>query len=149
MNLIHMNDEYKRLKRVKLVAYATYQKLTIKLVQWQNIQDGQPAHNPRWNYYIIVPLREINLTLVEQLAKCHTDEGVQYYDESFVFNQVFWHGGITYAEYHHKTWRGKNMSTYEVGCDYNHLADRGCSYDLTSVLNEALITAKEINDLIK
>lgn len=140
---------YHQIQRVKLIAYAKYEKLTIKLVQWQDLANGFATSRPKWNYYIIVPVREINPTLVGKLAKCVGPDDVDYYDENFAFNKVFWHGGITYAEYHRKSYRSKDMSTYEVGCDYNHAEDEGCIYDTETVLNEALITAKEINELIK
>ena len=113
--------------RLKHSWYAKIDGFSVEIVNWgENFE--------HWNYYVSFEYQNTPKKLWDILTATSTTKyGIDYYDSWLV--DIDWHGGITYGEY---IWDGlQEIRAVKAGCDYSHLWDEGCQYDLDDIVRDA------------
>lgn len=126
--------------------------LYVQIAHW-GMDEGINEGKGKWNYYITLPESLLKDKFAEVWLE---DKPIKFFEMSPVriihdyndcsFNQVDWHGGVTYYVKHGHT---EGHRSVELGCDYNHLWDheRGFNTTLEEVLSDARRTATQLAEL--
>ena len=104
-----------------------------------------------WCYYLHINEGALKPTNWKKLSKSYTtDEGRSYIEEDF-WNNIYWHGGVTYAQEHEKYYdraQQQMMRSIKIGCDFGHHFDQHNIYEYEDILREAHRTVDEFLAII-
>jgi len=90
-----------------------------------------------WNYYVYFTVKNVPSAFWKKLLAMASEKYSLRYSDSWL-NEIDWHHGITYASFERDSLQ--NIVAVKAGCDYAHLWDEGCEYDLADMRRDCAAT---------
>jgi len=86
------------------------------------------SYQDRWNYYIYLFPEMFEKYDYDKFTGKKGEYG--YNDYNSELYSLYWHCGCTYA-------KDLGDNCLKAGCDYSHLYDEGCTYELYDIIRDA------------
>ena len=90
-----------------------------------------------WNYYVYFTAKNTPVAFWEKLLAIAPEKYSIRYSDSWLA-ECEWHGGITYASFERGSMQ--DIIAIKAGCDYSHLGDEGCRYELADMQRDCAST---------
>lgn len=106
---------------------------TVEVMNW-GFKEGEWD---KWNYYVYFTAKNTPKEFWEKLLAIAPGKYSIDYSGSFLAD-LEWRYGITFAEFQRNSMQ--EICAIKAGCDYSHLWDEGCEYELDDLIRDATAT---------